>query len=116
MLEVQRGIKIDVELWIDAGDSSLRQMKLDSEAPTFVSDQEGSRFEGSSTFSTFVKFTDLNAPISIERPVGADGVLEQGWSAASSGGPGPDDPGRAAVAYDSAVWLCCCSGLRLDHR
>ena len=89
MLDFQRAVKIDVELWIDAGDSSLRQMKLDSESPRFVSDQEGSRFEGSSTFSTFVKFTDLNAPISIERPVSADGVLEQGWSVAGSGGPSP---------------------------
>jgi hypothetical protein len=64
-------------------------MKLDSESPTFVSDQEGSRFEGSSTFSTFVKFTDLNAQISIERPVGADGMLEEGWSVAGGGGPAP---------------------------
>ncbi len=89
MLDFQRTANIDVELWIDAGDSSLRQMKLDSESPTFVSDQEGSRFEGSSTFSTFVKFTDLNAPISIERPVSAEGVLEQGWSVAGSGSPSP---------------------------
>ena len=89
MLDFQRAVKIDVELWIDAGDSSLRQMKLDAESPTFVSDQDGSRFEGSSTFSTFVKFTDLNAPISIERPVGADGVLEQGWGVAGSGPPAP---------------------------
>ena len=64
-------------------------MKLDGESPTFVSDQDGSRFEGSSTFSTIVKFTDLNAPISIERPVSADGVLDQGWSFAGSGGPAP---------------------------
>ena len=89
MLDFQRATKIDVELWIDAGDSSLRQMKLDAESPRFVSDQDGSRFEGSSTSSTFVKFTDLNAPISIERPVGADGVLEQGWSVAGSGPPAP---------------------------
>ena len=89
MLDFQRATTIDVELWIDAGDSSLRQMKLDGESPTFVSDQDGSRFEGSSTFSTFVKYTDLNAPISIERPVGADGVLEQGWSLAGSGPPAP---------------------------
>ena len=60
-------------------------MKLDYESPTFVSDQDGSRFEGSSTYSTFVKFTDLNAPFSIERPVGADGLLEQGWSVLGSG-------------------------------
>lgn len=88
-LDFQRATTIDVELWIDAGDSSLRQMKLDGESPTFVSDQDGSRFDGLSTFSTFVKFTDLNAPISIERPVGADGVLEQGWSLAGSGPPAP---------------------------
>ena len=85
MLDFQRATKIDVELWIDARDSWLRQMKVDTESPTFVSDQDGSRFEGSSTFSTFVKFTDLNAPISIERPVGADGLLEQGWSVLGSG-------------------------------
>ena len=87
MLDFQRAVKIDVELWIDAGDSTLRQMKLDAETPTFVSDQDGSRFEGSSTFSTLVKFTDLNAPISIERPISADGMLEPGWSVASRGGP-----------------------------
>ena len=89
MLDFQRATKIDVELWIDAGDSSLRQMKLDGESPTFVSDQDGSRFEGSSTYSIVVKYTDLNAPISIERPVDADGVLEQGWSLAGSGPPAP---------------------------
>ena len=87
MLDFQRAVKIDVELWIDAGDSTLRQMKLDAETPTFVSDQDGSRFEGSSTFSTLAKFTDLNAPISIERPISADGMLEPGWSVASRGGP-----------------------------
>ena len=85
MLDFQRAVKIDVELWIDAGDSSLRQMKLDAESPTFVSDQDGSRFEGSSTFNTLVKFTDLNTAISIERPVDADGVLEQGWSLGGGG-------------------------------
>jgi hypothetical protein len=89
ILDFQRATTIDVELWIDAGDSSLRQMKLDGESPTFVSDQDGSRFEGSSTFTTFVKYTDLNAPISIDRPVGADGVLEQGWGLAGSGPPAP---------------------------
>ena len=31
----------------------------------------------------------LNAPISTERPMGADGVLEQGWRVAGSGGPTP---------------------------
>ena len=68
MLDFQRAVKIDVDLWIDAGDSSLRQMKLDCESPTFVSDQDGSR--------------PSEPPISIERPVGADGALEQGWSVA----------------------------------
>ncbi|PZC47068.1 MAG: Transmembrane transcriptional regulator (anti-sigma factor RsiW) [Chloroflexi bacterium] len=83
-LDYQRSVKIDVELWINADDSTLRQMTLNTEAPTFVSDENGSRFEGVSTFSTAVKFSDLNAPFSIDPPMDENGELQSGWQASGS--------------------------------
>ena len=84
-LEVHRRARIDVDIWIGEEDFSIRQMKLDVEAPTTVSDELGTRVEGSAGYTTTVRFFDLNASIRIERPVTASGVLEAGWTRSRRG-------------------------------
>ena len=85
-LELQRSIRIDVELWISKEDFSIRQMRLDVESPTTGS---GGDQVGEVAYSTVVRFFDLNEPIEIERPLTASGDLVPGWDLAGSGPPAP---------------------------
>lgn len=79
LLDMQRSAIIGVDLWIDNRDSTIREMKLDAEFPTIVSDQSGTRSEGTTRYATTVRFLDLNTFISIERPVTASGAVDAGW-------------------------------------
>ncbi len=88
-LAVQRSIEIDVELWIDKGDFSLRQMRRDMSAPTMRSDAEGTRQVGSMTSSTLVRYFDFDKPVEIERPLTTSGDLEEGWHLVGGGPPAP---------------------------
>ncbi len=79
LLDMQRSAIIDVDLWVDNSHSTIREMRLNVEAPTIVSDQSGTRLEGSINYATAVRFFDLNALIRIERPVTTSGVVEADW-------------------------------------
>ncbi len=88
-LVVQRSIKIDVELWIDKGDYSLRQMRRDVTSPTTVSDADGTRQVGSITASALVRYHGFDEPVEIKRPLTSSGDLEDGWHLVGSGPPAP---------------------------
>ena len=86
MLDVQRSIRIEVELWIDKEDSTVRQMRMDIESPVTGS---GGQLLGTSTISTFVRYFDFNSALEITPPLTPSGELEPGWQLAGSGPPGP---------------------------
>ena len=85
-LELQRSIRIDVELWISKEDFSIRQMSLDVEGPTTGS---GGDQVGEVAYSTMVRYFDLNEPIEIARPLTGFGELVRGWNLVGSGPPAP---------------------------
>jgi hypothetical protein len=76
MLEVQRSIRIDVELWIDKGDPTIRQLKLDIESPVTGL---GGKLLGTSANSTFVRYFGFNQTIEIGPPLTPSGGLDFGW-------------------------------------
>ncbi|MDA1348207.1 MAG: hypothetical protein O3A47_04980 [Chloroflexi bacterium] len=86
MLEVQRSIRIDVELWIDKGDSTIRQLKLDIESPVTGS---GGKLLGTSAISTFVRYFGFNQTIEIGPPLTASGELDLGWQTSTGRPPEP---------------------------
>ena len=90
-LDLQRSIRIDVELWISKEDYTIQQMKLDGQSPTTGS---GGKQIGSSSHSTMVRYFDLNAPIEIEPPLTASGELVPGWNLVGSGPPAPQIQGE----------------------
>ncbi|MFC1963596.1 zf-HC2 domain-containing protein [Chloroflexota bacterium] len=86
-LEMQRTININVELWINKGNYSLLQMKLDAQSPRSGSDvmQEA----GFISYSTSARYYDFNEYIEVDRPLTESGVLEQGWFLADDSPPAP---------------------------
>ena len=86
---LQRSATIDVALWIGKEDSTLRQLKLDVQFPTLSSGPRGMEQSGVATFSTLVRFLDLNKPIDINPPVTPSGDPEPGWMQVTGGPPSP---------------------------
>ena len=86
---LQRSATIDVALWIGKEDSTLRRLKLDVQFPTLSSGPRGMEQSGVATFSTLVRFLDLNEPIDINPPVTLSGVPESGWMQVTGGPPSP---------------------------
>ena len=88
-LDLQRTIRIDVELWISSRDYTIRRMKLDGSSPTTGTGPDGSQVIGSASHGTVVRYYDLDEPVEIEPPLTASGELEAGWRRAGSGPPAP---------------------------
>jgi len=88
-LDLQRSIRIDVELWISKEDYSIRRMKLDGQFPTTGTVPDGAALIGSSSHSTVVRYFDFDEPIQVEHPLTASGELEPGWRLAGGGPPAP---------------------------
>ena len=84
-LDLQRSIRIDVELWIGLEDDSIRRMKLDGQSPTTGTGPDGDELIGSSSFSTVVTYSDFDEPMEIEGPLTPSGDLKPEWSLVSSG-------------------------------
>ncbi len=86
MLEVQRSIRIDVELWIDKRDSIILQLKLDIESPVTGS---GGKLLGTSAISTFIRYFSFNQTIEIGPPLTPSGGLDLGWQTSTGRPPQP---------------------------
>ena len=88
-VELQRTAKISVELWIGYKASRIQQMSLDVQFPIISTGPEGAEQQGSSGFSTVVKYSDFNSDIEIKRPVTVSGELSEGWKLADNEPPEP---------------------------
>ena len=84
VLELQRGITIDVELWASKEDFSIQQMQVNGRVPTIGSGPEGYELIGSLSFSTMVRYSGFNEIIEIEPPLTESGNPEPGWRLAGS--------------------------------
>ena len=85
-MDLQRSVRIDIELWISKEDYTLQQMKLDAQFPVTGS---GGEQIGSSSHSTVVRYSDLDEPMEIEPPLAPSGEPAPGWSLVSYGPPAP---------------------------
>ena len=88
-VDLQRTAQISIELWIDEEAYRIQQMKVDSQFPIIVSGPNGVEQQGSSGFSTVVRYSDFNSAIEIKRPLTASGNVIAGWRLAYSGPPEP---------------------------
>lgn len=88
-VELQRTAQISIELWIGEEGHRIQQMNLDVQFPTISSGPAGVEQQGSSGFSTVVRYSDFNSGIEIKRPLAASGNLIAGWQLADSGPPEP---------------------------
>ncbi|MFC1926865.1 zf-HC2 domain-containing protein [Chloroflexota bacterium] len=95
-MEMQRGININVELWIDKENYSLLQMNLDAQSPRFVaaapvfgSGSDVMQEAGFISYSTSARYYDFNEVIEVDQPLTESGALEQGWSLTEDSPPSP---------------------------
>lgn len=77
VMERQRQMKTEVELWIGKDDYLIRQMKYEMQVPSEVVGQWD-------TSSSMMKYYDFNEPITIEPPLDAYGELLPGWELAGN--------------------------------
>ena len=97
-LEIQRSARIDVELWVGKRGYSIQQMKLDAGFPITGS---GGEQIGRASYSTVVRYSDLNEPIEIVRPLATSGEPAPGWNLVSDGPPAPAVVERKVVTSES---------------
>jgi len=89
-LDMQRSIKIDIDLWIGEEDYWIRQLKFDAQLPAISSGPQGVEQKGWVSYSTIARYYDFNKPIEIEQPFMPSGELQPGWQrAGGTSSPAP---------------------------